>query len=105
MYLKEELFCQQRSRECWILKGDANTSYANACANGKRRKTRIYSLETKGGVIYDGEIKNHIVEFYKLFLALQFQMDHIWLMNFGRRGRGLMRTIEDYCKALSQKRN
>jgi hypothetical protein len=50
----------------WILKGDANTNYFHTCANGRRRKTRICSLESEEGVISDQkEICGHIVDFYK----------------------------------------
>jgi hypothetical protein len=53
-----------------MLKGDANTSYFHNCANGKRRKTMICSLDTDNGVLCDeGEIKNHIVAFYKLLFG------------------------------------
>jgi hypothetical protein len=50
---QEEVFWQQRSREKWLLAGDANTSYFHACANGRKRKARICSLETDGGGITD----------------------------------------------------
>jgi hypothetical protein len=41
--------------------GDANTSFFHTCANDRRRKTRICSLETSDQSI----IRAHIVEFYK----------------------------------------
>ena len=34
IYKGEELFWRQRSRRNWILKGDANTAYFHAIANG-----------------------------------------------------------------------
>jgi hypothetical protein len=38
---KEEIYRQQRGRENWILKGDANTAFFHSVANGRRRKTKI----------------------------------------------------------------
>jgi len=34
IYEKEELVWQRRGEENWLLKGDANTSYFHAIANG-----------------------------------------------------------------------
>jgi hypothetical protein len=66
IYTMEEMYWQQRSSEQWLLKGDANTSYFHACANGKRRKTRICSLNSdQGEICGQEEISKHIVEFYK----------------------------------------
>jgi hypothetical protein len=51
IYNKEEIFWQQRGNEKWLLKGDANTGFFHKCANGRRRKTKICSLDTDQGVI------------------------------------------------------
>jgi hypothetical protein len=49
-----------------VLMGDANTTFFHACANGRRRKTKIISLDTENGNITKiEEIKKHIVDFYK----------------------------------------
>jgi hypothetical protein len=64
-FTKEELYWQQRGSEKWLLKGDANTSFFHNSANGRRRKTRICSLDTNNGAITSQEaIKAHVVEFY-----------------------------------------
>jgi hypothetical protein len=34
-----------------MLMGDANTEYFHTCANGRRRKTKIVSLDIEGGQI------------------------------------------------------
>jgi hypothetical protein len=66
LYHAEELYWQQRSCEKWLLQGDANTSFFHACANGRRRKTRICALESDEGVITDeSSIEKHIISFYK----------------------------------------
>jgi hypothetical protein len=63
---KEEMHWQQRVTEKWLLQGDANTSFFHMCANGRRRKTRICSLDTEDDVISKQEdIAKHIVKFYK----------------------------------------
>jgi hypothetical protein len=49
-----------------MLMGDANTSFFHSSANGRKRKTRIYSMETDSGVITEqADISKHIVKFYK----------------------------------------
>ena len=45
IYEKEELFWQRRGRENWLLKGDANTSYFQGIANGRKRKGLIKELD------------------------------------------------------------
>jgi hypothetical protein len=47
---EEELFWYRRCDETWLLKGDNNTECFHRCANGRRRKQSIFSLE-------DGENK------------------------------------------------
>ena len=37
IYKGEEIFWRQRSRQNWILRGDANTAYFHAIANGRHR--------------------------------------------------------------------
>jgi hypothetical protein len=64
--VKEDMYWQQRSKENWILKGDVNTNIFNTCANGRRRKARICSLESDQGVITEQkDIEKHVVDFYK----------------------------------------
>jgi hypothetical protein len=61
--IKDEMYWQQRGAP-----GDANTSFFHMCANGRRRKTRICSLDTENGTLSDQkDISQHIVEFYKKF--------------------------------------
>jgi hypothetical protein len=70
IYQKEGLYWQQRGSEKWITHEDANTEYFHARANGKRRKTRICSLETESSIIADQKaIRRHIVEFYKILFG------------------------------------
>jgi hypothetical protein len=66
LYHKEEIHWQQRGGEKWLLMGDANTEYFHTCANGRRRKTRIVSLDSENGTLTrQKEISDHIVGFYK----------------------------------------
>jgi hypothetical protein len=66
IYYKEEAYWQQRGSEKWLLQGDANSAFFHASANGKRRKTKICSLESEDEVISGMEaLKLHVVDFYK----------------------------------------
>lgn len=50
----------------WITQGDANTSFFHSCANGRRRKSFIFSLDhERGGITKEAEIRDHIYKFYK----------------------------------------
>ena len=61
----EEEYWRQRGRRNWLLKGDANTAYFHAFANGRRRKCNILSLMTTDGPITDKRaIQEHIYSFY-----------------------------------------
>uniref|UniRef100_A0A453S0W7 Uncharacterized protein n=1 Tax=Aegilops tauschii subsp. strangulata TaxID=200361 RepID=A0A453S0W7_AEGTS len=71
IYKSEELFWQRRGGQNWLLKGDANTAYFQAIANGRRRKCAIPFL-WDGDVLLENpdDISTHIYSFYKeLFLA------------------------------------
>lgn len=52
----EETYWFERSRETWLLKGDKNTTYFHRCANGRKRKNTIISLED-GDQIIEGDKK------------------------------------------------
>lgn len=51
---QEETYWYNRSHESWLLKGDSNTKFFHKCANGRRRKNKIISLE-RDGTIVEGE--------------------------------------------------
>ncbi|KAE8818397.1 hypothetical protein D1007_03843 [Hordeum vulgare] len=71
IFRSEELFWQRRGGQNWLLKGDANTAYFQAIANGRRRKCVIPFLRD-GDVLLESpeDISSHIYSFYKeLFLA------------------------------------
>nr|ADB85341.1 putative retrotransposon protein [Phyllostachys edulis] len=66
VYDLEEKHWQQRGKSEWLTKGDANTGYFHTCANGRRRKNFIFSLEYEGITIRDNdELRKHIYDFYK----------------------------------------
>jgi hypothetical protein len=81
---QEELYWYERSHETWLLKGDINTSYFHKCANGRKRKNNIISLESEGQMIEgDENILKHATEYYTdLFgppIEYDVQMDSdIW---------------------------
>ncbi|KAE8786231.1 putative NOT transcription complex subunit VIP2 [Hordeum vulgare] len=71
IFRSEELFWQRRGGQTWLLKGDANTAYFQAIANGRRRKCAIPFL-WDGNVLVESpnDISSHIFSFYKeLFSA------------------------------------
>ena len=47
----EEEYWRQRGRQNWLLKGDVNTAFFHAYANGRKRKCAIFRLDTPQGVI------------------------------------------------------
>ncbi|WVZ71809.1 LOW QUALITY PROTEIN: hypothetical protein U9M48_020345 [Paspalum notatum var. saurae] len=63
---EEEIKWYQRAKVKNLLEGDANTKYFHLVANGKHRKTRIYSLEQEEGIVTgDVEIRKYITKYYK----------------------------------------
>jgi hypothetical protein len=70
MALVEELYWRQRSRLNWLLKGDANTAFFHAMANGRRRKCTITRLVLDQGIITEpSALEEHIYEFYRELLG------------------------------------
>jgi hypothetical protein len=62
---QEELYWYERSHETWLLPGDNNTAYFHKCANGRKRKSQIISLEHDGLVIEgDDNLLKHASEYY-----------------------------------------
>jgi hypothetical protein len=60
------MFWKQRSSERWVLEGYVDSAFFHRSANGRRRKTKICSLESDQGLISDiQDIKTHVVSFYK----------------------------------------
>ena len=61
----EEEYWRRRSGLKWTLKGDANTKYFQAYANGRHRKCAILRLQSEQGLLLRQEdISRHIYEFY-----------------------------------------
>jgi hypothetical protein len=62
-------YWRQRGRQNWILKGDANTKYFHAFANGRRRKCATTCLNSEAGPVTDQHaIQRHIYDFYLALL-------------------------------------
>jgi len=62
---EEEMYWYERSHETWLLQGDNNTSYFHKCANGRKRKNNIISLEKDGCMIEgDENLLKHASEYY-----------------------------------------
>ena len=66
LYEVEEIYWQKRGGEKWILQGDSNSSFFHKCANGRKRKKAIFSLEDRDKVLTEKEeLKKHITDYYK----------------------------------------
>jgi hypothetical protein len=62
----EELQWQRKGGEKWILQGDYSTGYSHKCANGRKRKMQIVSLEKDDQTISDPQLlKEHVTDYYK----------------------------------------
>ena len=104
---QEEIYWCERSHQTWLLKGDNNTSYFHKCANGRKKKNNIISLESDGQLIEgDENLLKHASEYYTdLFgppVEYEVQMDlEIW-ENIPRVSSS---DNESLCKPFTKKRN
>ena len=70
IYTAEEIYWQKRGGQKWILQGDSNTAFFHKCANGRKRKTLIKSLEEEGrGISGPVELRQHIDAYYKMLFG------------------------------------
>jgi hypothetical protein len=70
--LTAEEYWHQRGRRNWILKGDANTKYFHAFANGRRRKCAITCINSEAGPVTDQQaIQRHIYDFYLALMGTE----------------------------------
>ena len=61
----EEEYWRRRGGIKWVTKGDANTGYFHAYANGRKRKSTILRLQSDQGLLLSNElIVAHIYEFF-----------------------------------------
>ena len=61
----EEEYWRSRGGIKWVTKGDANTGYFHANANGRKRKSTILRLQSDHGLLLTNElIVAHIYEFF-----------------------------------------
>ena len=60
----EEEYWRRRGGVKWVVKGDANTGYFHAYANGRKRKSTILRLQSEHGtLVSQSEIVKHIFVF------------------------------------------
>ncbi|XP_073363194.1 uncharacterized protein [Aegilops tauschii subsp. strangulata] len=61
----EEEYWRRRGGLKWVLKGDANTKYFHAYANGRRRRCAILCLQSDQGLLLvQANIVHHVYDFY-----------------------------------------
>ena len=66
IYTAEEIYWQKRGGVKWLLEGDSNTAFFHKCANGRKRKMTIHSLEKDGATLTENaELREHITQYYK----------------------------------------
>ena len=66
IYTDEEAYWRLRGTQNWVLKGDANTAYFQAIANGRRRRCSIPLLWEGGQLFQDPQaIRSLVNDFYK----------------------------------------
>lgn len=62
---QEETYWFERSHETWLLKGDNNTTFFHRCANGRKRKNTIITLEDGDKIIEgDQNLLAHATKYY-----------------------------------------
>lgn len=62
---QEEVYWYERSHETWLLQGYNNTAFFHRCANRRKRKNNILSLEKDGQIIEgDDNILDHASDYY-----------------------------------------
>ena len=71
VYSDEQAYWRLRGAQKWVLKGDANTAYFQAIANGRRRRNTIPLLWDGETLLQDPrDIQTHVDGFYRsLFSA------------------------------------
>jgi hypothetical protein len=66
IYLEEEKYWHERSRDQWLKDGDNNTSYFHRVTSNKKKKNLILNLEIEGQMSDSiPQIEQHIIDFYK----------------------------------------
>ena len=81
----EEEYWRRRSGLKWVLKGDANTKYFQAYANGRHRKCSILRLQSEQGLLLRQEdISRHIYEFYISLMGTCEARGRASVRTFGR---------------------
>jgi hypothetical protein len=70
IYSDEEAYWRVRGAQKWILKGDANTAYFQAIANGRRRRNTIPLLWDGPSLLQSPrDIRSHVDGFYRNLFA------------------------------------
>lgn len=72
MYVEDELYWKQRSKQKWLMEGDLNTSYFHKVATNRKKKNLILSMDIEGERCDSLPIiQDHILDFYKNMFGLE----------------------------------
>jgi hypothetical protein len=73
----EEEYWRQRGKQQWMLKGDANTKFFHAFANGRKRKCTMMSLRSDSSLVTDKVAIQELV--YSFYRGLMGSEEPQWL--------------------------
>nr|CAD1835579.1 unnamed protein product [Ananas comosus var. bracteatus] len=68
--MEEEILWKMRAKQHWLKKGDGNTMFFHAMANGRRRENDIGSIEDSGEILHRGEdIQEYFYSHFKGYVV------------------------------------
>lgn len=72
VYLEEEIYWKNRSKQQWLEAGDHNTKFFHVIASHRNKKNRINYLDIQGqNTTHVADMKKHVIEYYKQLLGVQ----------------------------------
>jgi hypothetical protein len=83
IYLEEEKYWHEKSRDQWLKDGDSNISYFHRITSNRKKKILILNLEIEGQMSYSlPQIEQHIIKFYKTLFGERHVQQALLYDNF-----------------------
>jgi hypothetical protein len=83
VYLDEEKYWHEKSRDQWLKDGDSNTSYFHRVVSNRKKKKLILNLEIEGQMSDSfPQIEKHIIAFYKNLFGKRHDQQAFLYENF-----------------------